>query len=1053
MKLNHSQHQALNSLQYNLELVCGPPGTGKSTTILAIVSECVKPGELTIVTAVQNRAIEAIVVKFISSGTPFIVGGRRPIGEACKWTLEAQVDRDSRVVRANRDQKRVMLARATLKAGLKKHCGAIFEEYPSNSSFRARQRSLFIDDLVKKASKGVGHIGRSGLCEFPAYKNWLEDNPDRRRTVPSAQRELKELVLEYVEERVNGWAKLADVYIQLRWPQACELSSFIEKAYQVIASKADITKAEARKRVAESARALVCTSAAVGPALRDVHLSPVVVRTTTVICDESGCIGDRHVLPVVASCPALSRLVLVGDTKQLPVFSYIRDDDEAKKSLMERLEERFDNHILQLQYRMPPKLAQVVSHCFYNDCVQTVPGKRETSDNPIQFISVSGQAKPEREGGTSMINELEAKKAATVATRLVEESPNAAIEPNIAVLCLHAAQRRRVAKLLRHPHVEVLTVDASQGREWDHVVISLVSVEVRGSVTDARRQCVMLSRAKETLTLIGHPEVVALLPALADFRAACVADLIPPPSDPGSVQSDEPLGSVNLALSAGSWPTTAPKALISVPRNEELEQVAFTSSSSGQTLVVLNVANIGHFGSSSSFSWQQVELAFEYYAARMHIEQIQGVLSPHTAHRNPIPRDFPFRARILEVPARHGKAGAVKDIDDMFTIRIAMKHHCHFVDNDNYRDHKRSDSRLDHETRSFLRDAFLNLHVEYVFDSNGAFIPLRETRAETTPSAAEPRQDDCSRGVPFYRAAGLPPTTWRDLARQLEPDELMQTRYTSTLNWIQTLVSEKPLWLVMMPWVSQDARFCIRRIEVAGSFAKDTGTKESADIDVVIQFSHFNPDSKKEYIDCIEQALRAKSKVDMSMSEKTVKLFKFQANGIHVDVLVSGLPCELPTPWPQCLTDMHDAHRESWRAAFHYKGIEFIRHASSRQPLCKAVIRIAKFWAKRVVKKWQAHTMPPSYLLELLVIHGMDFEKTPCTSIESGFTAFLRCIVNYESMWVTWKDWFIDQDVIPHKITTEKPPLVVDPVDPANNVAKTVDHWDELAKVASTYLL
>jgi len=29
----------------------------------------------------------------------------------------------------------------------------------------------------------------------------------------------------------------------------------------------------------------------------------------------------------------------------------------------------------------------------------------------------------------------------------------------------------------------------------------------------------------------------------------------------------------------------------------------------------------------------------------------------------------------------------------------------------------------------------------------------------------------------------------------------------------------------------------------------------------------------------------------------------------------------------------------------------------------------------------------------------------------------------------------------------------VDPVDPANNVAKTVDHWDELAKVASTYLL
>ena len=101
---------------------------------------------------------------------------------------------------------------------------------------------------------------------------------------------------------------------------------------------------------------------------------------------------------------------------------------------------------------------------------------------------------------------------------------------------------------------------------------------------------------------------------------------------------------------------------------------------------------------------------------------MQGVLSPKTAGRNPLPVHFTYRDRVLIAPSRDG----IRDIDDLFTIRIAMQNEpCQFVDNDNYRD-DRYGSILDEATLSFLHRSFHCLHVEYIFDSNGNFCPMRE---------------------------------------------------------------------------------------------------------------------------------------------------------------------------------------------------------------------------------------------------------------------------------------------------------------------------------------
>jgi hypothetical protein len=96
ISLNSSQHGALEGLAHNIELICGPPATGKSATILALVTECLGD-TASIVTAVQNRAIEALVSKFASSATVFITAGSRLTGESQEYTLQKQVERDADV--------------------------------------------------------------------------------------------------------------------------------------------------------------------------------------------------------------------------------------------------------------------------------------------------------------------------------------------------------------------------------------------------------------------------------------------------------------------------------------------------------------------------------------------------------------------------------------------------------------------------------------------------------------------------------------------------------------------------------------------------------------------------------------------------------------------------------------------------------------------------------------------------------------------------------------------------------------------------------------------
>ena len=60
--------------------------------------------------------------------------------------------------------------------------------------------------------------------------------------------------------------------------------------------------------------------------------------------------------------------------------------------------------------------------------------------------------------------------------------------------------------LLHNHSNRVITADAAQGREWDAVVISMVRSNTQGRLgflCDPHRTCVMLSRARYVLRIVG----------------------------------------------------------------------------------------------------------------------------------------------------------------------------------------------------------------------------------------------------------------------------------------------------------------------------------------------------------------------------------------------------------------------------------------------------------------------------------------------------------------------------------------------------------------------
>ncbi|KAL3868662.1 hypothetical protein ACJMK2_041440 [Sinanodonta woodiana] len=109
-----------------------------------------------------------------------------------------------------------------------------------------------------------------------------------------------------------------------------------------------------------------------------------------------------------------------------------------------------------------------------------------------------------------------------------------------------------------------------------------------------------------------------------------------------------------------------------------------------------------------------------------------------------------------------------------------------------------------------------------------------------------------------------------------------------------------------------------------------------------------------------------------------------------------------------------------------------------------SLIRLVKHWRKSElpsgsgVGRW-----PTSYILELIVIRKWEDAGRPERfDLKRGLHSFLQALVNYRDLKVVW-----DQNYN-RLYTQHRPPYVIDPANPFNNVMDRCDVWDDVAQYA-----
>lgn len=282
-------------------------------------------------------------------------------------------------------------------------------------------------------------------------------------------------------------------------------------------------KIKAETEVVSGAEVIVTTCVtALDKRLKDYKFPFVLVDEATQAC-ESECLlpllkGSKHV-------------ILVGDHCQLGPVILCKQAAKAgmKMSLFERLVKlKVKPHMLQVQYRMHPKLSEFPSNTFYSGNLQngvnseerihhSVSFKWPDPSKPMFFYHTLG-VEQFSSTGTSYLNQKEAEFVEKVVTSLLKSS----VKPDqIGIITPYEGQRSYIVTYMLkngsvtsnlYKEIEVASVDSFQGREKDYILLSCVRSNDHhgiGFLNDPRRLNVALTRAKYGLIIVGNAQALS----------------------------------------------------------------------------------------------------------------------------------------------------------------------------------------------------------------------------------------------------------------------------------------------------------------------------------------------------------------------------------------------------------------------------------------------------------------------------------------------------------------------------------------------------------------
>ncbi|XP_052037963.1 probable helicase senataxin isoform X4 [Apodemus sylvaticus] len=417
---------------------------------------------------------------------------------------------------------------------------------PSNAAVDELMKKIILEfkEKCKDKKNPLGNCGDINLVRLGPEKSINTEvlkfsldsqvNHKMKKDLPSHIQEMltRKEILDAQLDELSRQRALCRVGREMQRQELDEHIAIVSKERQELASK--IKEVQGRPQKAQNtiileSHVICCTlSTSGGLLLESAFRGQGGVPFSCVIVDEAGQSCEVETLsPLIHRC---NKLILVGDPKQLPptVISMKAQEYGYDQSMMARfcklLEENVEQNMigrlpvlqLTIQYRMHPDICLFPSNYVYNKNLKTnrlTETIRCSSEWPFQpYLVFDVGDGSERRDNDSYINVQEIKLVMEI-VKLIKEKRKDISSRNIGIITHYKAQKTMIQKDLEKEFdkkgpAEVDTVDAFQGRQKDCIIVTCVRASaVQGSIgflASLQRLNVTITRAKYSLFILGH---------------------------------------------------------------------------------------------------------------------------------------------------------------------------------------------------------------------------------------------------------------------------------------------------------------------------------------------------------------------------------------------------------------------------------------------------------------------------------------------------------------------------------------------------------------------
>lgn len=530
--VNASQLKAVEqAFSSQISLIEGPPGTGKTQTILNIVANILLQEKTVAILSNNNAAVSNVYEKLQKSGLDYLVAklgstdNRKAFFEnlpeapsdappsasdiedidATLQKLKQYLDARNQVAQLQAEIDELRIEQQYLQRWQDEnlsHEPAPIEKY----GLSPQQITDFIAYLSYLGEKSINLWHRMTLLlNFRIVRTTFMNNWEKRKSlIDSLQRSYYETSLEQKISVLTGLEKIleenhADTLLQEL--TGTSMTYLKHHLYQRIPREEEFTEQDYKTRFSAFTKRFPIIGSSTHSIINSIADNAIL---DYVIIDEA---SQQDIVPGILGLGCARNLIIVGDSKQLPHVPVNLDIpspsefyDCVRYSLLDSCIGIF-NHalpttLLKEHYRCHPKIIQFCNKQFYNN--QLIP---MTQDNGEPALSLIVTAKGNHEHRLANLRELES----LGPLAWDEENSRGFIAP-------YNAQINQARKQLPGDFVNS-TVHKFQGRECDEITFSTVLDKKRSNqqkldfVDNSHLINVAVSRAKHHFTLVTGDDV------------------------------------------------------------------------------------------------------------------------------------------------------------------------------------------------------------------------------------------------------------------------------------------------------------------------------------------------------------------------------------------------------------------------------------------------------------------------------------------------------------------------------------------------------------------